>query len=172
MLSEEAENRVFRSQAPLWAWPRARSTESLSKDPSVYHVYKLVHVSENSWLMGEPVKSSEITLIILPPCYKRLVEKKEEMFKKMGGKWYTLVYPVLVGLVRFLTLPFVFHVVLLFIAVSIVMDILWMLGKLCKWMKCKQCNPVTSRTPKVGSNKLTCLYSRNKQCLLFCKATW
>jgi hypothetical protein len=88
--------------------------------------YRLVHVSENSWLMGEPV-TSKITLI-LPVCYKKLGEKIEEKFKKMGGKWYTHAYPALVNIVRYLTLPLWIHYVMLFITVSIGMDLRKMLG--------------------------------------------
>jgi hypothetical protein len=89
--------------------------------------YRLVHVSENSWLMGEPV-TSKITLIILPVCYKKFVKKIKEKFKKMGGKWYTLVYPALVKLVRYLTLPLWIHYMMLLITASIGMDLKKMLG--------------------------------------------
>ncbi len=46
----------------------------------------------------------------------------------MGGKWYTLVYPALVKLVRYLTLPLWIHYMMLLITASIGMDLKKMLG--------------------------------------------
>ncbi len=111
--------------------------------------------------MGEPV-TSKITLIILPVFYKKLGEKIEKMFEKKGGVWYTLVYPVLVGLVRFLTLP----LVLAFIAASIGMDILKMLGRIC--------NSTCKTTAQVSSNTVFLLVfiQQTNTVYFICKATW
>jgi hypothetical protein len=113
-----------------------------------------VHISEKSWLMGELLFTSEITILILPSRILELVKKIPKNKKNVENwnwkKWWcALVFAIPVLLLVLLLAVLLSIVVLAFIATSIVMDILWMLGKLCQWMKCKQCNSATSR-PQVG----------------------
>jgi hypothetical protein len=135
----DAENQEFISQA----------SETLSRECSAY--YRLVHVSENSWLMGELV-TSQITLIVLPSCIETLGKKILAGVRK--NRWCAIFFPV--------ALPFaivVFHIMLVFIAASIGRDILMMMVKL---FYCPKSKTGSENRPEVSSNIIYRLFSERE----------
>jgi hypothetical protein len=134
--------------------------------PNIGDSGKVVHCSEHSWLMGEQV-TSEITLLILPNRIHDLVKKMQKQRNEgielwVRKKWWcALVLAIPFLLLVLLLAALIPLVVLAFIAASIVMDILRMLGKICKRMQCKLCTSASGSTPQVGSYLITSFYSRN-----------
>jgi hypothetical protein len=127
-----------------------------------------VLISENSWLMGEEQKTSEITLLILP---SRILELVEAMYKNRNnvGKWVrkkwccVLVFAIPVLLLVLLLAVLLAIMVSASIPVSIGMDICMLIGKLCKWIKGKLCNSTSANRPEVSAYIVTCLYPTYKE---------
>jgi hypothetical protein len=95
---------------------------------------KVVHLSETYWFMGEPRR-----------------EKTTLFFLSRRRQVHVFVYPLV---------PLQ---VLACITASIVMDILRMTGKICKWMKGKLRNSASTNRPQVSSYIVTCLCPTNKE---------
>jgi hypothetical protein len=104
----------------------------ISKVTQQYGSRKVVHRSENYWFLGE-LTTSETTLLILPYCIPKIFHH----------------YKRAILLAPLLAVMFIID-----IAASVGMDILRMLGKICKWMKCKLCNSASTTAPQVSSNIL------------------
>jgi hypothetical protein len=139
MPNSDAENEEYRSQA----------TET--RECCAY--YRLVHVSENSWLMGKLV-TSQITLIVLPSCLETLGKKILAGVRK--NKWFILPTAIFVP-VALLFAIVVFHIMLVFIAASIGGDILMMMGKL---FCCPKSKTGSANRPEVSSNITDCSYKK------------
>ncbi len=116
-------------------------------EPRVF--YQIVHVSENSWFMGS-LATSRITLIILPSSVFKLLKKLQDWARKNR----CCAIPVLfVHPLALLCALVAFHIMLVFIAGSVVMDIGRMLTKLCK------CNSSCANYQRWVSNQMI---TRNK----------
>ncbi len=102
--------------------------------------YQIVHVSENSWFLGS-LATSRITLIILPSYVFKLLKKMRDWARKNR----CCAIPVLfLHPLSLLCAIVAFHIMLVFIACSVAMDIKKMLTKLCT------CNSSCANGPEVS----------------------